>query len=50
MALRLLALASGASAVAAAAAATISSSLTSLATPRALTNLSWSFDGAAKGD
>ena len=50
MALRLLALASGASAVAAAAAATISSSLTHLATPRALTNLTWSFDGASRGD
>ena len=44
------ALAAAPAAAPASAAATLTSSLTSLATPRALTNLSWSFDGAAKGD
>jgi hypothetical protein len=34
----------------AAAAATLTSSLTHLATPRAMTNLSWTFDGASQGD
>ena len=39
-----------ASPLAAAAPATLTSTLTRLTTPRAMTNLTWSFDGAATGD